>query len=291
MPDPPEALTLNPGPTLAGGRMLLGFSGWMDGGEVSTGTIDLLLDTFETGEMGRIDPEPFYLRSLPGTMEDAELFRPFITVEDGMVIDYDADDPLLHIDPANRLVLFTGREPNLRWDAFADCLFTAAERSGVKVIYFVGSIAGAVPHTREPRIFSTVTDAAMKPAMEQYGLRFISYEGPGSFVTRLMQLAPQRGIQMATVVAEVPAYIQGTNPKCIEAVIRKLSSMLGLSINTDKLRKTSDRWERKVDAAVQSRDELNEHVVKLEEDYDNEVFDTNLGELRDWLEQKGIRLD
>jgi len=287
----PASLTLSPGPTLSGGRMLLGFSGWMDGGEVSTGTIDLMLDTFETDEIARIDPEPFYLRSLPGSMEQAEVFRPLITVEDGLVTDYDPEDPLLHIDAANRLVLFLGREPNMRWDDFADCLFTAAERTGVKVMYFVGSVAGAVPHTREPRLFTTVTDAAMKPAMEQYGLKFTDYEGPGSFITRLMQLAPARGIQMATIVAEVPAYIQGTNPKCIEAVIRKLSSMLGLSINTDKLRKTSDRWERKVDAAIQTREELAEHVVKLEEDYDSEVFDANLGELRDWLEQKGIRLD
>jgi len=287
----PAALSLNRTPTLSGGRMLLGMSGWMNGGEVSTGVIDLLLDTFDTQELGRIDPEPFYLRSLPAGMEDAEAFRPFISVEDGLVVDYDDEPPQLSIDVANLLVLMITREPNLQWDAYADCIFSAAERAGVRVIYFVGSIAGAVPHTREPRIFSVVTDPAMKPAIEQYGLRFTSYEGPGSFVTRLMTMAPDRGIQMASVIAEVPAYIQGTNPKCIEAVIRKLSSMLGLSINTDKLRKTSDRWERKVNAAVTSRDELNDHVTKLEADYDNEVFDANLGDLRDWLEQKGIRLD
>jgi len=29
----------------------------------------------------------------------------------------------------------------------------------------------------------------------------------------------------------------------------------------------------------------------LEENYDNEVFDTEMGELKKWLEQKGVRLD
>ena len=37
---------------------------------------------------------------------------------------------------------------------------------------------------------------------------------------------------------------------------------------------------------------VNERViVKLEEDYDNEIFNNEMGELRRWLQQKGIRLD
>lgn len=36
---------------------------------------------------------------------------------------------------------------------------------------------------------------------------------------------------------------------------------------------------------------LAERIQKLEEDYDNEVFDTQMTDLKDWLEQQGIRLD
>jgi hypothetical protein len=29
----------------------------------------------------------------------------------------------------------------------------------------------------------------------------------------------------------------------------------------------------------------------MEEDYDNEMFDTQMGDLKEWLEKQGIRLD
>jgi len=32
-------------------------------------------------------------------------------------------------------------------------------------------------------------------------------------------------------------------------------------------------------------------VNGYEEDYDNEIFDSEMGELKNWLEQQGIRVD
>ena len=80
----------------------------------------------------------------------------------------------------------------------------------------------------EPRLISTVSDPRLKPALEQYGVRFTHYEGPASFSSYLLTEACERGLQMATLVAEIPPYIHGTNPRCIESVVRKIAAMLGL---------------------------------------------------------------
>ena len=93
------------------------------------------------------------------------------------------------------------------------------------------------------------------------------------------------------MVAEIPAYIQGRNPKSIEAVTRSVAGMLGLQVNLDDLRADSDEWEKRVDEQLAERPELAEHIHKLEADYDSEVFDTQMGDLKDWLQQRGIRLD
>ena len=122
-------------------------------------------------------------------------------------------------------------------------------------------------------------------------MKFSNYEGPASIVSYLTKLAQEKAIKMATLVAEIPAYVQGRNPKCIEAVVRRLAHLLAIEIDVEDLRRVSDELERKLDKVVQDRPELAQHIRMLEENYDAEVFDTELGDLKDWLIQQGIRLD
>jgi hypothetical protein len=125
--------------------------------------------------------DAFYIYNFPGSMEVAALFRPHIRIEDGQVAAFDWPKNMFYChEPAN-LVLFIGREPNLRWRAFGDCVLGLAHWVGVRSLLFVGSFGGAVPHTREPRLYVTCSETCLLPAMERYGLRRSGYEGPGSF--------------------------------------------------------------------------------------------------------------
>ena len=74
---------------------------------------------------------------------------------------------------------------------------------------------------------------------------------------------------MASVVAEIPGYLQGTNPLSIEAVTRKLAVILGLSIDLTELRGASNEWESRVSEAVEKNPDLAKQVRKLEESYDD----------------------
>jgi len=286
-----DALTILARPALTGARMVLGLSGWMNGGDVSTGTIEHLVSILKAAPLARIAPDRFYLYNFPGPMEVSALFRPHTVVEDGLVKSYEPPTNEFHCDAANRLILFQGKEPHLDWTGYGECLLAVAAAFDVRTIWFVGSYAGVVPHTRDPRIYSSVSDAAMKPALEAHGIRFSNYQGPAGISTYLTRLAAERGVRLATLVAEIPAYVHGTNPRCIEAVTRRLSAILGLQVDLGALRTLSDRFEARVNEAVRSRGELGEMVHKMEAEYDSELFETQMGDLKEWLEQQGIRLD
>lgn len=286
-----ERLSINKNPMLRNPRLLLGFSGWMDGGEVSTGTVECLIDKLDAENFAEIEPKGFYIYSFPGPMEITALFRPHTKITDGIVESCEIPTNTFFASEKSDLILFLGKEPSLCWDDFSDCIFSVCEQFGVKMIYFIGSVAGLVPHTREPRLFCSVSDAELRETFQHYGVKFTNYEGPASIVTYLTATCKQRNLSMVSLVATIPAYVQGHNPKCIEAVTRRLAGMLELEVDLDDLTSISEEFEKKLVDVVQEQPELEENIHRLEEDYDNEIFNSEMGDLKTWLEQQGIRVD
>ncbi|MCR4414239.1 MAG: PAC2 family protein [Thermoguttaceae bacterium] len=259
-------------PSLSQGTLVLALSGWMDGGDVSTGTVTRLVHLLDAQPFAEIDPEPFYLFNFPGSMEIAALFRPHVVIEDGLVASCEMPTNVFSAhEPAN-LAFFIGKEPNLQWRTFGQCVFRLARDVGVRRIVFVGSFGGAVPHTREPRLYVTCSDAGLLPEMDQYGLRRSGYRGPGSFTSYLMSRAGAEGFEMVSLAAEIPSYLQGTNPRCIEAVTRRLAKMLKLPLDLASLRAASTEWELQISAIIEENQELANTVRQLEEAYDTELL-------------------
>lgn len=271
--------------------MILSFSGWMDGGEVSTGTVEYLAEELEAVTLAEIRPNDFYIYNFPGSMEFSALFRPHCRFEDGILKEYEEPKNTFYYSLPDDLILFSGKEPNLKWHEFADCILYLINLFNVEEIYFIGSVSGLVPHTREPHFTASVSREALKDRLKDHNIRFSGYEGPGSLTTYLMHRAAKEHLDMINLVAEIPAYLQGRNAKCIEAIIKRLAKILKLEVNLDQLRAISDEMEKKLDELIGEHSELDEHIRKLEENYDRELFDTDLSDLKDWLERKGIRLD
>ena len=286
-----DKLSIGEKPKLDNPRLLLGLSGWMDGGEVSTGTVECLIDKLGAQEFAQIDPNGFYISSFPGSMEVTALFRPHTKITEGLIESYDNAANTFFYGGSGDLILFKGKEPNLNWEEFAECIFSLCEEYDVKIIYFIGSVAGLVPHTREPRLFCSVSHPELKETFQHYGVKFANYEGPASIITYLTANAHKRGISMVSLVATIPAYVQGNNPKCIEAVTRRLAGMLELEVELGDLTASSDEFEKKLGDVVEEQPELESNIHKLEEDYDSEIFNNEMGDLREWLEQQGIRVD
>jgi proteasome assembly chaperone (PAC2) family protein len=161
----------------------------------------------------------------------------------------------------------------MRWKQFGDCVFQLARDVGVRRILFVGSYGGSVPHTREPRMYVTCSEKRLLPEMQKYGAGRTGYEGPGSFTSYLMTQAPAADLEMVSLVAEIPSYLQGTNPLCIEAVARRLAKLLQLPLELDSLRAASTRWELEISNQIEADPGLAGEIRKLEEAYDDWLLD------------------
>jgi proteasome assembly chaperone (PAC2) family protein len=261
-------------PALENPTLVLALSGWMDGGEVSTGTVRRLVDLLEAEAFADIDPDAFYLFSFPGSMEIAALFRPHIKIEDGLVVEHTMPSNTFFDHAPGNLVFFIGKEPNLHWRAFGDAILELARAVNVRRILFIGSFGGPMPHTREPRLYVTSSHAELLPEMERYGLRRRSnYEGPGSFATYLLKRSTGAGLEMASLVAEIPGYLDGRNPVSIEAVTRRLAKILQLPLDLQALRAESTEWEMEVSQFIGGNKKLAKTIRELEEAYDNDLLE------------------
>jgi proteasome assembly chaperone (PAC2) family protein len=265
-------LTILNAPRMPGSTLLLALTGWMDGGEVSTGTVKRLMDGRDLTAVARVKPGGFYIDNLPGSMEVAELFRPAVHYEGGLVTSFELPRNEFYADPKGNIAFFIGKEPNIDWVGFADCIFDVVKRLGVSRIIFMGSFGGTVPHTREPRLFGSVSERRLLPLLKEHGLRPSDYQGPASFASYLLWRSHRESVEMLSIAAEIPGYLEGQNPLSIEAVTRRLSRILGVPVDLAKLREASTDWEMRVTQEVEKNDELAQTVRKLEDEYDNELI-------------------
>ena len=274
-------------PQLKNAKMILGFYGWMDGGNVSTGTITYLQYKLNAKKFAEIEAQPFYLFNLPGTMQEAAQFRPKTLIKDGLLVNFQYPINEFFYDEINNVVLFTGKEPNIFWNDYADCIFEIAEKYQIKKMVFAGSVAGMIPHSRRVRISGYFSNRQQKEEMNQYGIRFSNYRGPASITTLLTKLAAKKKIEMTNFVAEIPMYIQTQNPKGIKAVIDRIVRLLNIDIDLSDLTREIVHFEKRIEKSIQQQPQLIEQIKKLEENYDKEYLDEN-GGFEEWLKQHGI---
>ncbi|MDA1014533.1 MAG: PAC2 family protein [Planctomycetota bacterium] len=271
----PHLIVKSDFPDLQDATLVMAFSGWMDGGDVSTGTVDRLVDLLGAELVAEVDSEPFYLYNFPGSMEIAALFRPHIKIDEGQVVSVEMPTSRFYCSERSNIALFVGKEPNMAWHSFGDCVFQFCRALDIDRILFVGSFSGSVPHTREPRLYVACSTPSLLVEMQQYGVRRTGYEGPGSFTSYLMTQAESSGFEMTSLVAEIPGYLQGPNPLCIEAVTRRLAKILKLPLDLDSLRVVSTDWEMEVSKAIESNEALASKVRELEEDYDDDLLQSS----------------
>lgn len=290
-------LDLRETPNLDGGTMILGFDGWMDGADVSTGTVAYLAEHLGAREIGEIHEGNFYILNVPGSMEIAALFRPPVRIEEGLNQGIRMPKNVFHAAEERKMLLFSGKEPHTGWEEFGDYLLAAAARCGVKDIYFVGSVGSVLPHTRDPLFWGSMTDEATRERLREHGINPTNYEGPGHFITYFSPRAAQAGHAMASIVTGIPSYIEGRNPRCIEAVVTKLNAVLGLDVDVTPLQVEGQQFLQGVNLAMQKNPKLAERLAELERVYDAELDGETHEqtdedrEMRDWFERQNLRLD
>jgi predicted ATP-grasp superfamily ATP-dependent carboligase len=252
--------------------MVCAFKGWNDAADAASTALQFVGTALGASRFAQIDPEEFY---------DFQSTRPQVRLVDGGV--REISWPAVEIFEARvpraprDLVIVTGHEPSMRWRAFTQLLIDLAEALGVQLLVSLGALLADVAHTRPTPITGISTDRAL---VDRLDLLSSSYEGPTGIVGVVQAACAKAALPAASLWAAVPHYIASApNPKAALALVRRLESLVGVSVDASELERAAADYERQVNLAVQSDPDVQAFVERLEraaEDDDDPLDPTEL---------------
>jgi len=270
--DSRENVTIVEKPKLRRPYLICGISGWVDGGDAATGTTRYLVKKLKAKRFAEIPIDRFHIFQVPGQLT----LRPQIRIEDGLLKEhvFPKNQFFYWLNPNadNDLILFLGTEPNLNWEEYAEAILRIAEEFAVVRIYLLGGVLDKTPHTREPGVSCACTSEPLNEEMQKYGMQLSNYEGPGRFGTTLLYICQQKQVPMVSITARATYYpefniVIPRNPKAIRAVIRRLNSLLRLSLDFSDLDREAEEFEAKLDFMASHNPEFRTYLEELEKEF------------------------
>jgi predicted ATP-grasp superfamily ATP-dependent carboligase len=244
--------------------MVCAFKGWNDAGEAASAALSYIRGSFESREVGGIDPEEFY---------DFTAVRPTVKLVEGSTRKIEWPENSFSVAPVpgaeGDLVMLQGVEPSLRWRRFTEEVVTAAHDLGVGMVITLGALLADVPHSRPVSITGITSDDAL---VKRLGFEPPTYEGPTGIVGMLQQACAEAGLPAVSLWASVPHYVAAApNPKVALALVRAFEGTAGLAVDGAELESAAEDYERQVTAAVASDPEVKAFVERLETQLDEET--------------------
>jgi len=247
-------------PELTDPVLIAAFEGWNDAGEAATSVVRHLAEVWDAEVVAAFDPEEYY---------DFQVNRPRVSLEDGRrMLTWPTTRILVATETGfdHDVVLVQGIEPSMRWRAFSVELLELAQQLGVTTVLTLGALLADVPHTRPIPVTATAEDEAV---MHRFDVETSRYEGPTGIVGVLSHAATDSGIPALSAWAAVPHYAGSSpSPKATLSLLRRIESLLGVTVPHGELEENARAWERGVDELAQSDEEVAEYVQSLEEAQD-----------------------
>jgi len=259
-------------PKLRRPYLVLGISGWVDGGEAATGSTRYLVRKLKAKSFAEIPLDRFHIFQVPGQLS----LRPQIRIEDGLLKEHRFPQNQfcywVNPDADNDLILFLGTEPNLNWEEYAEAILSVAKEFASVRIYLLGGVLDKTPHTKEPGVSCACSSEQLKTEMQKYGMEFSNYEGPGRFGTTLLYICQRMQMPMVSITARATYYpefniVIPRNPKSIRAVVRRLHSLLRLSLDFSDLDREAEEFESKLNFMASHNPEFQAYIEELEKEY------------------------
>jgi len=248
-------------PHLTKPYLIIGFEGWPNAAEVSSFTLQHLIERLGAKKFASIPTESFYQISS---------LRPMAVIKEGRCLElkspgnhfYYVKNPFF--DP---LILFYGVEPHLRWNVFTDLILDLAERFNTRQIFTIGGTYDYIPHTYPPMVSALFNQEGLREKVIQAGLRLTEYTGPISIHTFILEEAKKRGMEAVSLWGHAPQYLQTRNIKVACSVLKKLMDWTHIELDLSELENASDYFEEQVNHLVEQDPKLQEIISKLEEAY------------------------
>ena len=262
-------------PELIAPYILVGMKGWLNAGEISTGSIDYLRRNLGAQKFAYIETQGYYIYQIPSVSPELTM-RPHTQVSDGLIMELDTPENDFFFwksGSGHDLILFLGVEPNLSWPEYCQNILDTARQFHAPRIYFLGGVFDQVPHTRETRIHASISHPGLKDELRTFA-RFTNYEGPCAFSTMLLTMGARQEIEVAGISARTPVYIQDFNSKVCYDLLKNILTVTGFQIDLSDLRQSSENMVDRMDKAFSENSTAMAQLKKLEE-----LFDATLGEM------------
>ena len=244
--------------------LIAAFEGWNDAGDAATIAARALSKRWRCQQVADIDPEPFF---------DFTSSRPSIGLDErkSRRISWPSNElragPMPAID--TDVVMLIGVEPQLRWRTFCDQVIGAARMLEVGRVITLGALLAEVPYSRDVQVYGSTNDEIMVGG--DLDLRPSTYEGPTGIVGVLSSACHDASLDTTSFWAAVPSYLPGArSPKAALALVRRVSTALGMPVPTADLERAARTYESEVSKIVASDEETAEFVARLEKAWDHD---------------------
>ncbi len=239
--------------------VIAGYKGWIDAGDVSSGSVTFLRDRLGAQKFAEILSDGFHV------FKDA---RPGVLVEGGLIrhMEFPRNEFFYWKNKPSLpdLILFIGHEPHLRWKAFTDLFLDLAVEFQVQRLVTLGGFYDQVPHTVPRKLSVVASNDRMLAELLAHKVDLIDYAGPGGHISVLHKSAEIRGIHSFMLWGRVPHYLQMRSPRDSLAALQLLSSLVPFEINLDTLRDDAVAAEKQIRKALEQKPELRSYIKQLE---------------------------
>jgi proteasome assembly chaperone (PAC2) family protein len=271
--------------------MVAGWRQWADGGAMSSGYIEYLINTLGARKIGHIKPDGLYLFQ---TQVSQFLFRPRVKFENGYRTEMEGprNDVYYWSEGDKGLLLFIGDEPHMNVERYAEAFFEIATELGVKRIVATGGVYASVPYKRDRNFTCTYSLPGMRSEMEDYKVSLSDYEGPVSIGSYLNDRAEKLNLEYLAWYAFVPMYdfsrmLQQQQQQGISIeedfkawydVSRRINHMFGLKLDLADLLEKSNALTEQIDQSVEELAQqmpqfpVKEYLAKLDSEFEERVF-------------------
>lgn len=267
-----ENLIIYTKPALRNPYFICGIDGSLNGGNVASSGIRYLIDQFKAIKFAELNTPRYQVYQLPGSYGT----RPMFKMKDGVIREtqfpknefYSAQN----LSSDNDLIFFSGTEPNLYWEEYADTVASLTSEYGAKCLYTFGGLFERLPYSREPNINCTCTSDKVRQEMEKYNVIMSNREGPATINLMLLHACQKKGMDGVNLTVRAPIYPEFNttmeySPKSIKAVFVRLFHHIGITVDFDKLDNDINAVNENFDSIRKNNPQFNMYIEELERNY------------------------